>query len=218
MTRPLRIAFYGGSFDPPHNGHLAIASALLRQFDLDEFVFVPAYHAPHKKRLQPTPAYDRFAMLCLATQDENRISISRIEIEQPQKPYSVETMTRINEMLPRSEVFFVMGADSWMDILTWKNWQHLLEINDHIVVTRPGFKISSDHVTDAVRERIIDLRGNAATVETDPDQKNIYFTDAVQLEISSTDIRSQIRSGDEDWHDVVPLQVAKYIEKYEIYQ
>ena len=64
-----RIAFYGGSFDPVHRGHLAVANALLDQFELDEFVFIPAFHAPHKLRTEPTSAYDRFAMLCLITQN-----------------------------------------------------------------------------------------------------------------------------------------------------
>jgi len=59
-----RIAFYGGTFDPPHRGHLAIAETLLKEFDLDEFIFLPAFHAPHKTRTKPTSAYDRFAMLC----------------------------------------------------------------------------------------------------------------------------------------------------------
>ncbi|KXK02948.1 MAG: nicotinate (nicotinamide) nucleotide adenylyltransferase [Acidobacteria bacterium OLB17] len=146
--RPLRIAFFGGSFDPPHLGHLAIAGALIRQFELDEFVFVPAFHAPHK-RSAPTSAFDRYAMLCLATQNESRISVSRIEVEMPEKPYSVETLGRLTEMLPREEVFFVMGADSWRDICTWRDWERLLGMTDHIVVTRPGYEIGSEHVSDA---------------------------------------------------------------------
>src|SRR5436305_1897319 len=112
----LKIAFYGGSFDPPHLGHMAIADALLGQFELDEFVFLPAFHAPHKKGIEPTPAYDRYAMLCLATQYEDRVSVSRIEIEMPERPYSYETLGRITELLPRAEVYFVMGADSWAEI------------------------------------------------------------------------------------------------------
>ncbi len=78
-----RIAFYGGSFDPAHNGHLAISRAIVEQFELDEFVFIPAFHAPHKVRLKPTSAYDRYAMLCIATENSPNISVSKIEIEVP---------------------------------------------------------------------------------------------------------------------------------------
>src|SRR5262245_25452574 len=123
----LKIAFYGGSFDPPHLGHVTIAEALLKQFRLDEFVFVPAFHAPHKKGRQPTSAYDRYAMLCLASQYSNRVSVSRIEIEMPEKPYSYETLNRLVDMLPRAELYFVMGGDSWNEITTWREWQKVLE-------------------------------------------------------------------------------------------
>lgn len=220
MTDTLKIAFYGGSFDPPHLGHTAIADALLRQFRLDEFVFVPAFHAPHKKGRPPTSAYDRYAMLCLATQNVNRVSVSRIEIEMPQRPYSYETLSRIVDMLPKAEIYFVMGGDSWAEITTWREWQTVLSLSNHIVVTRPGFPLEVDHVTDDVRERIVDVRG-----DRDPDSGLdrgantpwIYFTDAVNMDISATDIRRRIREDDDSWRRDVPLEVANYIEKYQIY-
>src|SRR5215468_4026858 len=99
-----RIAFYGGSFDPVHRGHLAIAERLIDLFRLDEFVFIPAFHAPHKKRLEPTPAVDRYAMLALATNNEPFISVSKMEIEVPEKPYTVDTLERLNELLPDEQL------------------------------------------------------------------------------------------------------------------
>ena len=214
--RPLRIAFFGGSFDPPHLGHLAIANALITQFELDEFVFVPAFHAPHKKSA-PTSAFDRYAMLCLATQNEPRMSVSRIEIEMPQRPYSVETLERLSQMLPHEEIFFVMGADSWRDIRTWREWERLFEMTDHIVVTRPGYEIETDHVTDGVRDRIIDVRDTDVPSQTDVRSKNIYFTDAVKIDLSATEIRKKVKEGDDSWRSDVPESAAKYIIKYQIY-
>ncbi|HEY2847662.1 MAG TPA: nicotinate-nucleotide adenylyltransferase [Pyrinomonadaceae bacterium] len=214
----LKIAFYGGSFDPPHLGHMAVADALLKQFELDEFVFLPAFHAPHKKGRQPTPAYDRYAMLCLATQYMNQVSVSRIEIEMPEKPYSYETLGRITELLPRAEIYFVMGADSWDEITTWREWEEVLSLSNHIVITRPGFPIRFDHVTDEIRERIVDLRdGKEYEPKADDGRYLIYITDAVSIDISATDIRKRVREDGDTWRREVPKEVANYIEKYQIY-
>ena len=224
----VKIAFYGGSFDPPHLGHLEIAEALIEQFELDEFVFIPAFHAPHKKRRQPTPAYDRYAMLCLATQNDASMSVSRIEIEAPERPFSYETLGRLNEMLPRAQIYFVMGADSWNEITTWREWEEVLSLSNHIVVTRPGYALETDHVTRDVAARIVDLRGTTGTaqaardemagkISTDNLKPTIYFTDRVNLDISATAIREAIQSRKPDWDADLSAVVANYIEKYQIY-
>lgn len=212
-----KIAFYGGSFDPPHKGHLTVADALLDQFKLDEFVFIPAFHAPHKQRVAPTSAYDRYAMLCLVTDTENRMFVSKMEIEMPERPYSVETLTRLNAEFPEDEIFFVMGADSWMEIATWREWEKVLSLSNHIVVTRPGSDIGFSHVTDEIRSRIVDLRSGAVATAR-PSGRAIYITDAVNLDISATEIRRSIRDNVASWRSDVPLQVANYIEKYQIYK
>ncbi len=215
MTR--RIAFYGGSFDPPHSGHLEIARVLTEKFEIDEFTFIPAFHAPHKVRLKPTSAYDRYAMLCLVTDAMPDFRVSRMEIEMPDRPYSIETLMRLNEENQEDQMFFVMGADSWTDIKTWREWENVLEISNHIVVTRPGYDISFDHVTDEIRERIVDLRNESSEPIDLQVGKKIYITDAVNIDISATETRSKIRSGDSSWQADVPVQVANYIEKYQIY-
>jgi nicotinate-nucleotide adenylyltransferase len=212
-----RIAFYGGSFDPVHLGHITIAKRLTALFDLDEFVFIPAYHAPHKKRLAPTPALDRFAMLALATNNENNISISKMEIEVPSKPFTVETLTRLNELLPNEQLFFVMGADSWRDIRTWREWEKVLTLTNHIVVTRPGYEVSAEHLTREIGEMVVDVRGQSEVVIKSESEKTIYVTDVVNIDIAAVEIRKKIREGDDSWRDDVTLEVAKYIEKYQIY-
>ena len=199
-----------------HNGHAAVARALLAQFALDEFTFMPAFHAPHKRRIRPTSAFDRFAMLCLVTIDEPAMSVSKMEIEMPERPYSVETLERLNTNFPADEIFFVMGADSWMEITAWREWKRVLTMANHIVVTRPGTEIDFSHVTDDIRKRIVDMRDNGQT-RTAEYARSIYITDAVQIEVSATEIRGKIRNGDTSWRADVPPEVAKYIEKYQIY-
>ena len=214
-----RIAFYGGSFDPPHNGHLTIAHKLAELFQLDEFVFVPAFHAPHKKDKKPTSPFHRFAMLALATNDEVKIKVSKMELDVPERPYTFETQTRLIDELPDAEIFFVMGADSWQDITTWREWQKVLMLTNIIVVTRPDYEIGFAHVTQKIREQIVDLRKpeNKNKSQIRNSKSQIYITDAVQIDVSATEIRQKIREGASDWRKNVPPEVARYIEKYRLY-
>ena len=215
-----RIAFYGGSFDPPHNGHLTIAEKLLEVFALDEFVFIPAFHAPHKKDKKPTSAFHRFAMLALATSDDARVKVSKMELDLPERPYSVETLERLKNELTATEIFFVMGADSWADITTWREWEKVLTLVNIIVVTRPDYEIGFDHVTDEIRARIVDLRNGREKKnksEIQNPKSEIFITDAVQIDVSATEIRQKIKENKDDWRRDVPPEVAKYIEKYELY-
>jgi nicotinate-nucleotide adenylyltransferase len=212
----MKIAYYGGSFDPVHIGHMAVADALLDRFELDRFVFLPAFHAPHKQDRRPTSAYDRYAMLCLATRRMPNATVSRLEIEMPDKPYSVETLARLSELHAGDDLYFVMGADSWEDITTWRRWEEVLSLTNHIVMTRPGSDLALHHVTGDVRSRVVDLRGG----ENSPVDRNIgtiYFTDAVNMDVSATDIRRKVRHADASWRRLVPSEVATYIEKYQIY-
>jgi len=214
-----RIAFYGGTFDPVHCGHIAVAKRLLLLFRLDEFLFLPAFHAPHKADIKPSSAYHRFAMLALATTGEPQISVSTLELDHAEKRYTVDTLAEIIHRQPNDELFFVMGADSWSDIRTWREWERVLLMTNHIVVTRPGFDIRTDHVTDAVRERIVDLRNGSNAVNIDEPRDRIYITDAVKIDVSATAIRDDVRQDERlDNEDDVPDEVAKYIEKYELYR
>ncbi len=213
-----RIAFYGGSFDPVHRGHLAIAEKLTKIFELDEFVFVPAFHAPHKSRRQPTSAYQRFAMLCLATAEQKKLKVSTMELEVPEKPYTVETLTKLKSDLPDDQIFFVMGADSWEEINTWREWEKVLTIVNIIVVTRPNYEIGFSHVTDEIREMMIDLRNDKNEPRITNHESRIYITDAVQMDISATRIREMIRADDKNWKESVRVEVVEHIEKYGLYK
>jgi nicotinate-nucleotide adenylyltransferase len=216
-----RIAFFGGSFDPVHNAHLRIAQKLPELFMLDEFNFVPAFHAPHKPDMRPLSAYHRFAMLGVATQHEDDIRVSTIELDAPEKPYTVETAAKLLDEFSDAQLFFVIGADSWRDITTWRDWENLLRMASFIVVERPGVEIGFAHV-GAVNERVIDLRNMSdiqiAAKISGLDEARIYFTDAVKLDVSATEIRRQIQENAIDRYADVPAEVAKYIEKYQIYK
>ncbi|HVG31499.1 MAG TPA: nicotinate-nucleotide adenylyltransferase [Pyrinomonadaceae bacterium] len=223
MSERKRIALYGGTFDPVHNGHLAVAQNVLRLFALDELLFIPAHIAPHKRERSVSAGLMRYAMLALATQSEERLRISSIELDAPERPYTIDTLARLQEQLgPQARLFFMMGADSWADITTWREWERLLLACDHIVITRPGYEFDAGHVTETVRERLVDLRG--ASTETVARQLSesagmkIYLTDAVLMDVSATEIRRAAREGRAaKVRELVPPPVADFIRKYGLY-
>jgi nicotinate-nucleotide adenylyltransferase len=219
-----RIALYGGTFDPVHAGHIAVARELTKLLALDEVLFIPAHVAPHKRGRMVTPAFQRYAMLALATQSEPRLRISTIELDEPAKPYTVETLARMKEQLGTdAQLFFVMGADSWMEIKTWREWERVLELTNHLVVTRPGYELSAEHVTPAIRERVVDLRGLAPEAIAEEigghGGTRIYVTDAVLMDVSATAIREFVGEGRTvDAAPMLPPPVADFIEKYRLYR
>jgi nicotinate-nucleotide adenylyltransferase len=222
MSGQKRIALYGGTFDPVHRGHLAVARTISPLFEIDELLFVPAWMAPHKRTRDVTPALHRYAMLVLATQQDPRLRISRFELESPDRGYTVETLAHFeSELGADAELFFVMGADSWSEIRTWRDWERLLMMANHIVVTRPGYELDLAGMRGEVLERIVDTRNGRAAGgrEATATGKRIFFTDAVQMEISATEIR--LAAGRKDFArlvELVPKSVADYITKYELYR
>ena len=212
-----RIAFYGGTFDPVHRGHMDVAAGVTRLFGLDEFVFVPAFHAPHKKRIKPTSAFHRFAMLCEASDAIQGTSVSTVELELPDRPYTIETIGRVRNEYPDHRIFFVIGADSWQEITTWRNWETVLTEVDIIVVTRPGHAISFDHVTDRIRDRIVDLREENDDQGSAEKARSIFITDTVFTDISATRIRKMIREKNKGWRALVDKNIAEHIDKYNLY-
>jgi nicotinate-nucleotide adenylyltransferase len=224
VERLKRIALYGGSFDPVHAGHITVARSLLKLFALDSVLFIPAHVAPHKLKTQVTPALQRYAMLVLATQGEAQLCVSSIEIDAPEKPYTVDTLSRMKAELGReAQLFFIMGADSWMEITTWREWERVLTLSNHIVVTRPGYELSAAHVTPLIRERIVDLQGaDEERIKREvqrSDGLKIYITDAVRMDVSATAIRKLLRESQEaEIETLVPPPVAEFIRKYRLYR
>ena len=216
-----RAAIYGGTFDPVHNGHLEVARRVQKLFALDEVIFVPACVPPHKRNTGITSAFHRFAMLALATDLDPALRVSTIELDQPDRPYAVDTVGRMQETLGSSyRLFFIMGADSWLEITTWRDWQRLLQLSDQIVVTRPGYPLEANSVEGA---RIADAQGlspeEIAALTGDAAGPRTFLSDAVFADVSATEIRAAASDGNsERLRQLVPASVAGYIEKYGLYR
>ncbi|HEY0170170.1 MAG TPA: nicotinate-nucleotide adenylyltransferase [Pyrinomonadaceae bacterium] len=224
MKARRRIALYGGTFDPVHTGHEAVARNLSELFALDEVLFVPAYVAPHKRGRKVSPALDRHAMLALATQDERRFRVSTAELDAPERPYTVDTLAHFGDAYGEgARLFFVMGADSWEEITTWHEWERVLALADQLVVTRPGYELPVAHVTEEIRGRIVDVRGAArGRVEEELSKgkgARVYLTDASNVKAAATDVRAAVARG--EWGELEALvapAVAEYIRKYGLYR
>ena len=218
MEQPKRIAIYGGTFDPVHSGHLEIARRVTQLFGIDEFLFVPARVAPHKLDREVLPALHRYAMLALATRADSRLCVSTFELDGPGRQYTVDTLYHFRSRFGESaELFFVMGADSWAEITTWREWQRLMTLANLIVVTRPGYEISAAAATAA---SVVDLRGETeVSGASQPGSRKIFVTDAVMIDVSATEIRrAASEDDDEKLTRLVPLEVAEYIRKYRLYR
>ena len=223
MDQARRIALYGGTFDPVHLGHVEIARRVLSVFELDELLFIPAQRAPHKLERPVTSALHRYAMLALATTDDPRLLISTFELDARDRRYTVDTLAHFRAQFGQStELFFIMGADSWSEITTWRNWDRLVEIANHIVVTRPGYDIHLEQVAGNLKQRIVDLRGlesSVAQIVNKSEGRKIYITDLVSIAVSATAIREAARAGRlDELRKLVPLSVANYLGKYELYK
>ncbi|MBS1788513.1 MAG: nicotinate (nicotinamide) nucleotide adenylyltransferase [Acidobacteria bacterium] len=215
-----RIAVYGGTFDPIHNGHLRVAEEILNAFAMDRLLFVPAFVPPHKRGSEISSPFHRLAMLALGTADQQRMFVSAIELEAPQKPYTIETLGRLQAETPDAQLFFVMGADSFRDVTMWREHERLLTEYDVIVAGRPGNdrnKHIVSHLAPKLQGRCVDLLGGRLPSSENFTSSHIYLTDYVIVDISATEIREAARKN-QSVEKFVPPPVAVYIEKYQLYR
>jgi nicotinate-nucleotide adenylyltransferase len=218
-----RIAIYGGTFDPVHNGHLEIARRVTQLFAIDEFLFLPALLAPHKQAREVSSALHRYAMLALATNRDPRLRISTFELDGAGAQYTVDTLFHFRSRLGGlAELFFVMGADSWAELATWRSWQRLLTLAHLIVVTRPGYEVSALLPGQEEAISVVDVRGVSGQIDSRllaSASPGIFVTDAVMADVSATAARQAARAAHgEDLDQLVPLEVAGYIRKYQLYR
>lgn len=213
-----RVAIYGGTFDPVHIGHVEVARGVLQLFELDEVLFVPACVPPHKSGI--SSAFHRFAMLALATAHHARLRLSTIELDEPNRPYAVDTVERLQTEIGSSRLFFMIGADSWSEITTWHEWQRLLKMCDLIVVTRPGYELSGNvpEVANVVDGRGMSRQEISELLSSDGGPR-VFLTDVAMVDVSATKIRAAARSVEmEKLREMLPAPVASYIEKYKLYR
>lgn len=215
-----RIGVYGGTFDPIHHGHLQVAAAIIEAFALDSLLLVPAFVPPHKRTRTISSSWHRYAMLALATAGIESMKLSTLELEAPARPWTIDTMGQLQQQFAGAQLFFVMGADSFADITSWREYERLLSEYHIIVALRPGIEGDGEidaHLAASLRAHVVDLRGGKQPDEARLTAPHIWLTDYIEVDVSSSEIRAAAQQG-KAVRDFVPASVARYIEKYGLYR
>ena len=194
-----RIGIFGGSFDPVHNAHIALARRAVVELRLDELRWVPAGQ-PWQKTRTLTDVVHREAMLRLALADEPRFRLSRIELLRSGASYTVDTVREMQSEQPGAQWFLIIGQDQYAGFHTWQGWEELL-----------------DRVTLAVANRA-DPQHRGAAPQVDPRvlRATRQTVDLPTMDVSSTEIRARLALG-RTISDLVPPAVARYISQYNLY-
>ena len=187
----------GGTFDPIHNGHLVAASEVAYRFQLDQVVFVPTGQPWQKEGRDVTAAEHRYLMTMVATASNPRFTVSRVDIDRKGPTYTIDTLRDLRELFPDAELYFITGADSLASIMSWRDWEVMLEMANFVGVTRPGYELSKD---------MLPLES----------QTGIELIEIPAMAISSTDCRKRAGEGEPVWY-LVPDGVVQYIAKNNLY-
>ena len=187
----MRIALFGGTFDPIHGAHLRIAREACERFGLDQVWFVTAGNPPHKPAGATTPYEHRHRMVELACAADPRFVPSRLE-EGSEKSYTIDTLTRARRLLaPGDQLYFLIGADAFAEINAWRRAPEVLDAVEFIVVSRPGYEYPV------------------------PEGARLHRLESLALPVSSSDIRRAFAAGKRP--EALPPAVAEYAERHQLY-
>src|SRR5579871_605941 len=225
----MKIALFGGTFDPVHRGHLTVARAACAKFGLKQVWFVPADIPPHKQKTPITSFYHRYAMVALAVAGEKHFLPSLAEAPQPdgnkaaRPSYSIETVRRIKKSLGKSDhLYFLIGIDAFKDIAKWYKAEELLAECDFIVAARPGFSLAD--VATSLPEK---LRPAAAVTRLFRKQEmsgplvlpgvTLHLLPETHENVSATQIRAAA-GRPRALQRLLPDSVTEYIVKERLYR
>jgi len=197
----MRYGVFGGTFDPPHNGHLALADAAWRQLGLERVLWVVTADPPHKHDLRLSPVNDRFDMVAAAIAGQPRYEISRVDMDRPGPHWAADTVALLSQSHPGAELVYLMGSDSLRDLPTWGRPQELLAHASLGVLRRPGAEAAP-----AV------LEGPLPGISS-----KVAFVTAPAVSVSSHEIRRRVAHG-EPIDSLVPAAVAGIIHERGLYR
>ena len=196
-----RIGILGGTFDPPHIGHLILAQHALDALDFSKLLFVPAADPPHKQQETKSPVEHRLAMLDCAIMNNPQFAMSRVDVDRPGPHYSVDMVRLLQADYPQAELYFIMGGDSLRDLPKWHQPQEFIRLCKIAVMRRPQTTISAD----MHRETLPELA------------QRLTIVDAPLIDVSSSAIVARCAAGYSIRY-LVPDIVLAYIKDHQLYR
>lgn len=214
MTGPGRIGILGGTFDPIHLGHLDATEAARMALHLDEVRLIPSHVPPHRSGPPMATAFHRFALVALAIEDRPQYRVSDAELGRPGPSYTADTLRALHaEGYGPSQLFFILGADAFAEIATWREYPRVLDGAHFVVIARPGTTLEDAAArTPALRARLYrdgpDLPGDGRT--------RVVLVESRTRDISSTMVRTRLAAR-QPIDDLVPAAVARHIVAHHLY-
>ena len=211
------IAIFGGSFDPVHVGHVALADIFAKLLCPDELRLIPAGNPWQKPTLQAS-AKDRLAMLQLAFgQRPYPITIDAQEIARQGATYTIDTLRAIRaEVGPRASLFFLIGADQLQQLASWKEWRALFDFAHICAASRPGFALDATHVPSEVSQEFARRAAPLEQLRNTPSGSSYLVTD-LALDVSATEVRAALQRAELPTSMVLPA-VLDYLKDHHLYQ
>lgn len=206
MSQSRRVVLCGGTFDPIHRGHVEPLMSVYERAGWSGVLLIPAHIQPFKTGQESASAFHRFAMAVLATEDDERIEVTPLELERGEVSYTVDTLERIRQLDPEAVLDWVIGDDNLASLESWRSLERIFQLANFVVLNRGGPTTLPPALTTRVR-----------SLGEKPRSGAILFAKNVSVPISATDIRNKLRQG-ESISGLVHPRVERYIRRHGLYQ
>lgn len=231
----MRLGVFGGTFNPIHHGHLRAAEEVRELMNLDRVIFMPSGTPPLKHEDVIGPSH-RYAMTELATEGNDAFAVSDLELQRPEKSFTVSTLETFREQHPDGDTFFIVGLDAFLDLPNWWMPERLTGLADFIVVTRPGFRLGDMYHSPYIDQTPAPTGEGVPEEAAGPAQgglpgqagpgllrdlrfrsgKKVHPVAVTPLDISSTAIRALLQEG-KSVRYLLPDRVIRYISVHSLY-
>ena len=199
-----RIGIMGGTFNPIHKGHIKLAYAAYKELKLNKVWFMPSKNPPHKKKNDIASDYHRVNMIKLAIESYKEFELSEVELQREGTTYTADTLSYLKEIYPEHEFYFILGADSLINIEKWYKPEKLFELTSFIVASRDDVdKKDLDYHMEYLQNKYNNVKINILNMD--------------KIKVSSTELRKKYRDYKNIRNDIIDEKVHQYIKEYEVF-
>jgi nicotinate-nucleotide adenylyltransferase len=199
----VKLGLFGGSFDPIHCGHVLPVQAARQALGLDQVLYLPTAHPPHKARRKLAPPHARYAMVEMTLLDEEGLFVSPYELTLGRPAYTAETLEHFRSVEPAADLHLLIGSDSFADLHHWLRGLEIPRLARVVVLARPGWQAAADALPPELRELAEDGR--------------VVFLHQPPIDVSATRLREMLARGEQPPAGQVHPSVVRYVQKYKLY-